>query len=138
MKSISYPHGPKEQLFAKHQESYRKDVERAFGVLQSRFHIVRGPSHFWDREVIGKIMRACIILHNMIVQDERDDYNLNYEISNYESGDTSDPTPHITHNYIANYATYIQNNLRLHERAKHRQLQVSLIEHLWQRFGATS
>jgi hypothetical protein len=44
MKSITLPQTEKHQLFAKHQEGARKDVERAFGVLQSRFSIVRHPA----------------------------------------------------------------------------------------------
>jgi hypothetical protein len=40
VKSISLPMGNKNKYFAKAQEAARKDVERAFGVLQSRFTIV--------------------------------------------------------------------------------------------------
>ena len=36
--------------FARVQEAARKDIERAFGVLQSRFAIVRGPARFWDKK----------------------------------------------------------------------------------------
>uniref|UniRef100_A0A0D3CA94 DDE Tnp4 domain-containing protein n=1 Tax=Brassica oleracea var. oleracea TaxID=109376 RepID=A0A0D3CA94_BRAOL len=36
IQSIPLPQGPKPELFAERQESTRKDVERAFGVLQSR------------------------------------------------------------------------------------------------------
>ena len=35
VKKIPSPLGPKKKLFAKTQEAYRKDVERAFGVLQA-------------------------------------------------------------------------------------------------------
>ena len=77
VQSIQMPQGNKHQLFAKQQESCRKDVERAFGVLQARFAIVRQPARMWDLDVLGKIMRACIILHNMILEDERDTYSLN-------------------------------------------------------------
>ena len=52
------------------QESCRKDVERAFEVLQSRFTIVAGPSRFARKEVLHDIMTTCIILHNMIIEDE--------------------------------------------------------------------
>uniref|UniRef100_A0A0D2ZTG1 Myb-like domain-containing protein n=1 Tax=Brassica oleracea var. oleracea TaxID=109376 RepID=A0A0D2ZTG1_BRAOL len=72
--SISLPQGPKAILFAQQQEAVRKDVERTFGVLQARFAIVKNPALFGDKVKIGKIMRACIILHNMIVEDERDGY----------------------------------------------------------------
>jgi hypothetical protein len=41
VKSIPMPQGDKRKLFAKHQEGARKDIERAFGVLQSRFAIIR-------------------------------------------------------------------------------------------------
>jgi hypothetical protein len=57
------------------QAAIRKDVEHAFGVLQARFAIVRGPAHFWDKETLREIMNACIIMHNMIVEDERDEDN---------------------------------------------------------------
>jgi len=36
IQSISEPRGPKHKHFAKMQEAYRKDVERAFGVLQAQ------------------------------------------------------------------------------------------------------
>ena len=75
IQSITLPQTPQQELFAKVQEATRKDVERAFGVLQARFAIVRNPVKTLDREKIGKIMRACIILHNMIVEDERDGYS---------------------------------------------------------------
>ncbi|XP_021724719.1 uncharacterized protein LOC110692034 [Chenopodium quinoa] len=61
-------------MFARHQEAARKDVERAFGVLQSRFVIIRKPSLDWDVQLLHKIMLSCIILHSMIVEDERDMY----------------------------------------------------------------
>ena len=39
--------------------------------LQAQFSIVRGPARFWDQEMLWYIMTACIIMHNMIIQDER-------------------------------------------------------------------
>ncbi|KAJ9548083.1 hypothetical protein OSB04_020626 [Centaurea solstitialis] len=50
--------------------SNRNDVERAFGVLQSRFAIVAGPARIWRKERLHDIMTSCIIMHNMIVEDE--------------------------------------------------------------------
>ncbi|XP_058769750.1 uncharacterized protein LOC131643522 [Vicia villosa] len=44
VKTISMLQGEKRKLFAQHQESARKDVEWAFGVLQSRFAIICGPA----------------------------------------------------------------------------------------------
>lgn len=54
------------------QEACRKDVERAFGVLQSKFAIVKGPASFWGKTTLHYIMSACIIMHNMIIEDDRD------------------------------------------------------------------
>ncbi len=62
----------------------RKDVERAFGVLQARFAMVRGPARFWDTETLWYIMTACVIMHNMIIDNERDedvDYDYDQEDS---------------------------------------------------------
>lgn len=77
IQGITLPQTDKHRLFAQHQAAARKDVERAFGVLQSRFAIVRHPSLVWDEDAMHIIMKACIIMHNMIVEDERHNY-LNY------------------------------------------------------------
>ncbi|CAL5441083.1 unnamed protein product [Camellia sinensis] len=72
VKTISQPQGAKRQLFARIQEACRKDVEKAFGVLQARFNIVSVPARGWSDENLYNIMKTCIILHNMIIKDERD------------------------------------------------------------------
>jgi hypothetical protein len=43
MKTINDPLGQMKSHFSLRQECYRKDIERAFGVRQSRFAIVRTP-----------------------------------------------------------------------------------------------
>ncbi|KAF8400170.1 hypothetical protein HHK36_013466 [Tetracentron sinense] len=72
VKTIISPQGNTQKYFPATQESAKKDVERAFGVLQARFVIVRGPIHFWECNTPKDIMKACIIMHNMIVEDKRD------------------------------------------------------------------
>ncbi|XP_024160560.1 uncharacterized protein LOC112167738 [Rosa chinensis] len=64
---------PQTQHFTRMQEAYRKDVERAFGILQARWAIIRGPARGWSKENLQYIMMTCIILHNMIVEDEHDE-----------------------------------------------------------------
>jgi hypothetical protein len=57
-----------------------KDIERTFGVLQKRWAIVRAPAYGWSLGHIGDIMKTCIILHNMIVEDEGPlDLNASFE-----------------------------------------------------------
>jgi hypothetical protein len=81
MKTIPLPQTDKHKLFAKHQEAARKDVERAFGVLQSRFTIVRRPARLWKRKSVGRIMLACVILHNMIVEDEKEQATIHIDLN---------------------------------------------------------
>jgi hypothetical protein len=71
VKTICNPEGRAEAEFAKVQEAARKDIERAFGVLQAKIAIVRGPSRFWDKGTLHDIMTTCVILHNMIIEDEK-------------------------------------------------------------------
>ncbi|XP_062089684.1 uncharacterized protein LOC133796223 [Humulus lupulus] len=48
VQTIHVPRGTKKKYFAMKQESSQKDVERAFGVLQSCYAIVVGSSRFWN------------------------------------------------------------------------------------------
>lgn len=52
VKTIPRPKGNKNIHFTQCQESARKDVERALGVLQKRFAIVRGPAKYWSFKVL--------------------------------------------------------------------------------------
>ena len=52
VQSIGDPVDEKRKHFAKRQGVVHKDVERAFGVLQSRFHIVRNPVRQLSMECI--------------------------------------------------------------------------------------
>ena len=61
VKTISQPQDAKRQLFARMQEACRKDVKRAFGVLQARFNIVRVPARGWSDEDLYYIMKTSII-----------------------------------------------------------------------------
>ena len=47
-----------------------------------RFTIVCGPTRFFFPETLQDIMKACIILHNMIIENEQDEnevVDFNYE-----------------------------------------------------------
>ena len=52
VKTIPSPQGHKRKLFVKAQEANINDVKRAFGVLQARFVIVRGPTWFFYHETL--------------------------------------------------------------------------------------
>jgi hypothetical protein len=54
-------------------------VECAFGLLQKRFNTLVILDRSYSQRTLGLILRACIILYNMIINDERDDdYDENY------------------------------------------------------------
>jgi hypothetical protein len=70
-------------------QSVRKDIERAFGVLQARWRILALPARHWDRQYLDDMVRSCVVLHNMIVEDERCDPEVrdNLEFDNFEGDD---------------------------------------------------
>ncbi|GKD55969.1 putative nuclease HARBI1, partial [Tanacetum coccineum] len=137
VKSISSPQIRKHRLFAQHQEAVRKDVERAFGVLQARFAFLRHPCLIWDYEQMGQIMIACVIMHNMIVEDERETYQ-NYDPSvffNDTQTNGDDDVVAFSTERIADLTSYMRNREQLRNREAHSSLRNDLIEHIWQKFG---
>ncbi|XP_042957931.1 uncharacterized protein LOC122293424 [Carya illinoinensis] len=127
VKTIPSPRGNKKKNFVKAQESARKDVERAFGVLQQRFAIIRGPSRMFKVKELTNIMKTCVILHNMIIEDERDDC----ECLNIEYDQLDDNLPELSRNHTTELTDFIQRHHDIRDTSAHHQLQENLIEHQW-------
>ncbi|ETI56849.1 hypothetical protein F443_00779 [Phytophthora nicotianae P1569] len=130
--SISAPQGNKRKYYAAQQEAARKDVERTFRGLQQRFRILALPCKLWSVDAMKDVMLACIILHNMIVEDEQRIPSLNHQylfedewVSPAEVG-VPDECP----------VAMIGNAMQvLEDEELHYELKTDLIEHVWQCYG---
>jgi hypothetical protein len=125
------------------QESTRKDVERAFGVLQARFAIVSGPARMWKKETLHNIMTTCIILHNMTIEfdrkkkEQRNGEETDYgtlgsedvvSVSNLSSTVLVSPPREILPD---TFAGFLSKYLEIRNKGKHLQLRNDLMENLW-------
>ncbi|KAL9661783.1 hypothetical protein QQ045_026611 [Rhodiola kirilowii] len=144
VKTIPNPQGDLEKLFAKKQESYHKDVERCFGILQSRWAIVRHAGMCHRKSVLKTIMLACIIMHNMIVEeefiddefvevDEEDPHNPRSAFTMYD-GPTDQNGNRYLHDPVgrAQQSEAFGNRLTtLRSAYLHTELQNDLVKHNW-------
>jgi hypothetical protein len=79
MKGVTIPQQEKHRFFSMKQASVRKNMECAFGLLKKMFDILAISVRSYSQRILDLIIRACIILHNMIIDDKRDGgYNDNY------------------------------------------------------------
>ena len=69
VKGIQIPLTDEEKRYTAWQEAARKDIERAFGVLQSRFQVMARPFLGHHLKKISTDVSACLIMHNMCVSD---------------------------------------------------------------------
>ncbi|XP_074318724.1 uncharacterized protein LOC141655548 [Silene latifolia] len=141
--AISLPQTAKQRLFTKHQASIRKDVERAFGVLQARLAIIRHPTQAWTESLLWKTMMACIIMHNMIVEDERDTYQNYQDPSEFFNNQTENIPGSSEENSNASFnvrpgrfgdlslRNYMQVENEIRDRKTHISLKNDLVEHVW-------
>jgi hypothetical protein len=136
VKTIPRPLTQKDKLYAKEQELTRKDVECAFGVLQSRFAIDQRPARIWKKDDVVNIMQACVILHNMIVEDEKElvrvplDLNENPNVSVAlppEVGTSTAPNPV--------FVNVLRRNSTIRARSTHIKLRKDLVEYILQLKG---
>uniref|UniRef100_A0A0D3DQQ1 DDE Tnp4 domain-containing protein n=1 Tax=Brassica oleracea var. oleracea TaxID=109376 RepID=A0A0D3DQQ1_BRAOL len=88
IQSIPIPQSPQAVLFAQRQEA--------------------------DKVKIGKIMRACIILHNMIVEDERDGYT-QFDVSEFQHGEDTGSS-HVDLMYSTDIPSNIANMMGVRTR----------------------
>lgn len=141
VQTITEPQGEKKAYFARKQEALRKDVERAFGVLQSRFHILARPSRFWYSDKMNSIVSTCVIIHNMIVE-QRAYQQPTFSSSNIITEDEPISRPvGFTHNRSmtvlrGTIAEVLQRTKALQDGKEHLLLRSQLVDHLWKWRGS--
>ncbi|XP_059668865.1 uncharacterized protein LOC132313949 [Cornus florida] len=105
----------------------RKDVEQAFGVLQIKWAITQGPVRYWEKDDLRLIMKTCIILHNMIIEDER---HANVGRWTPPPEDTI-PIPILSQCPSVLAAHISSRQLQIRNRETNTQLMNDLMENLW-------
>jgi hypothetical protein len=104
------------------QASVRKNVKCAFGLLKKMFNILVIPDRSYSQ-------RTCIILHNMIIDNERDDgYDDNYYTVIFVVA------PHVTYEALTSLTTILQMDARLTSGLIFLNLQSNFIEYVWNKF----
>lgn len=112
------------------QESARKDVERAFGAMTEKFAIIKQPARLWNNEDLNMVMRCCIILHNMIIEDQRNEPT-HFPHSSFHGNIFESPKNN------SEFGEFLSRYEKVHDTTLHYQIQNDLIEHLWQIKGET-
>lgn len=80
VKGIKEPITVAEKRYTGWQEACRKDIERAFGVLQNTWQFIQRPILLHSLKDISQRVTCCIILHNMLVSDRvMDDPRMDYD-----------------------------------------------------------
>jgi hypothetical protein len=128
VKTIQSPITNKDRHFARVQEGCRKDIERAFGVLQQKWAVIRGPAYGWDRYHLKDIMKACIIMHNMVIEDERGE-----DLPHVYTFNGPDVTPFA--GVTTEQRDFIAAHHRLRDKEGHHKLMKDVINHVWDKFG---
>jgi hypothetical protein len=102
MGPIQKPANAKESHYTVFQAARRKDIERAFGALKIKFNILNRPSLTPDATLMNRILRVCVILHNMV--------GLTTHISHLTSH-ISHLTSHISHltSHISHLTSHISH-----------------------------
>ncbi|XP_048502710.1 uncharacterized protein LOC125498529 [Beta vulgaris subsp. vulgaris] len=146
IQGFSLPQTDKQRVFADRQAAVHKDVEFAFGVLQARFAIIRKLSLARDEDILNNIMFACIIMHNMIVEDEGESYIQYADTREFikdrprnrgsASATTSVEAPfEYANERPFNMDQYLARRAAIRDKPTHISLKSDLIEHIWQRYG---
>ncbi|XP_021718610.1 uncharacterized protein LOC110686328 [Chenopodium quinoa] len=147
IQGITYPQLQKDKMFT--DAAARKDVERAFGVLQARFAIIRKPSLAYDEDILRDIMKACIIMNNMIVEDERHNYTRAEVLRSFYEEDHQELTPASTSTTPLfefnvgrpinfDFNSFLQQQASLRDREIHLSPKSDSVKHIWLQYGPTN
>jgi len=73
VKTLRVPCNEKEHFYCARQELEQKNVECAFGNLVAKWRILKQKFWLWYLNEIDDIVKSCVIMHNMIVEDHHGD-----------------------------------------------------------------
>nr|GFA59251.1 protein ALP1-like [Tanacetum cinerariifolium] len=125
VKSFTVANDAKHAYFKKRQESARKDVERAFGVLHGRWGIIQQPIRQYHVNTIRRIMYSCIIMHNMILEDQK--------MAVFDRNEVyANPSRNMQRTWVERCETQRRKNKEMRDREMHLTLQQNLMEHILQ------
>ena len=117
-------------------------MERAFGILQARFAIVANAARMMDVGDLTTVLSACIILHNMVVEDERSTYKfmtVDDALKEFDSlGDEEVRRAQFQRMQQAEVSTFKKLCDRfksITSSASYFCLRTNLVEHVWNFFG---
>ena len=131
VKTIYEPHSNKHSHFVTIHEAATKYVERAFGVLQARWGIVWSASMMWESETLWQLMTCCVILHNMIIEDESDGVAQTHDFEAH-GGQVEIPE----YQDAAQLMNFLQMHQNLRDHQVHAQLLISdFVELMWAHSG---
>ena len=91
-------------------------------------HNIHGSAPFWHGEKLRDIMYTCIILHNIIVENERD------TITNWDD-DASESLFLVSPGCTQDFQQYRRRNTKLRDKKVHHQLWSDFVEHIQHHFG---
>ncbi|GJT22937.1 ALP1-like protein isoform X1 [Tanacetum coccineum] len=124
VKSFTVATDPKHTYFKQRQKSARKDVERAFGVLQGRWGLIQQPARAYEVNTLRRIMYAGIIMHNMILEDQ------NMSVVDWKHV-YSNPARSLQTVWIDRCQTQRRKAKELRDKDTHISLQQNLMNHIW-------
>jgi hypothetical protein len=79
--------------------------------------------------MLANIMKVCIIMHNMIIEDEGA-MNIRFDHEREVNSFIS-----VSHGEIPELYDFLQTHNRIRDKATSSQLQEDLIEHLWEQYS---
>ena len=129
------------------QESIRKDIERLFGILQSRFEILRRENRRWELHETIRISNCCVILHNIMVRLStfRDknyaqpsstdlhrimqtEYRNAQQSSSEMDTNETEQAEHVLHNINDESDRLLLRDIRFTDQGTHQRLQTDLVQ----------
>lgn len=135
---LSQPANECDANYTKEHEGARKDIECTFGILKKKFLIVKHPAEFWKLETMHKVMKTIVIWHNMILEDEFDEEDLDGD-DEFDQGDgqVRSLTQQENESIESEVGGVVQGlgarMRRMRDEDDHYHLREDLAQHLWDR-----